>query len=97
MKDFSCYLISTYGEKKLSSLEVDVVYLYLVGDKLYFAWTKWMSYGLCFLEGWMLNHTWGNHELSQHINEGDPEEIWIQIWMQRWRFFPCDLNSNKEI
>ena len=45
----------------------------------------------------MLNHTWGNHEVSQWLNEVDPIEIWRQRWMQRWRFFPCDHNPNKEI
>ena len=28
--------------------------------------------------GRMNDHTWGNHEASQHMNEGDPEEIWRQ-------------------
>lgn len=36
MKDFSCYLISEYGDKNLSFSKDDVVYLYLVRDKLYF-------------------------------------------------------------
>ena len=37
----------------------------MVGDKLYFSWTRWMSYGLCFLEGWMWNHCWGAYEENQ--------------------------------
>ena len=36
MKFFSCYLISANGEKKLSFLKDDAVYLYLVKDKFYF-------------------------------------------------------------
>ena len=80
MKDLSCYIIFAYGEKKLSILKDDVVYIYLVRDKFSFAW---MSYGLCFLEGWMLNHPWGDHEIINpwRCYEGDLEEIWIKIWM----------------
>ena len=47
--------------------------------------------------GRMNDHTWGNNEVRQHMTEGDPEEIWRQICMQRRRFFPCDQNPNKEI
>ena len=37
----------------------------MVRDKLYFSWTRWMSYGLCFLAGWMWNHDWGAYEENQ--------------------------------
>ena len=37
MKDVSCYLISTGDENKLSFLKDDVVYIYLVRDKFFFA------------------------------------------------------------
>ena len=46
----------------------------MVRDKFYFTWTSWMSYGLCFMAGWMLNHR-GDHEVRQYMNEGDPKEI----------------------
>ena len=70
MKRFSCYLISACDEKKLSFLKDDVIYLYFVRDKSSFVWTRWMSYGLYFLVGWMVNHEeWWNLKVTWGVQE----------------------------
>ena len=37
----------------------------MVGDKFCFSRNRWISYGLCFLAGWMWNQRWGTYEEHQ--------------------------------
>ena len=44
-------------------------------DKLCFSWTRWISYGLCFLEGWMRNQSWGVDEENKIL-----KILWRWSW-----------------
>ena len=56
----------------------------MVGDKFCFSRTRWISYGLCFLVGWMWNQSWGTYE----------EHKIFKIW---WRWYLRNVNIKMDI
>ena len=60
----------------------------MVRDKLYFYWTRWMSYGFCFMAGWMWNHNWGAYEGNQLLK---------MLWRWYWRNVKTKMDVKAEV
>ena len=54
----------------------------------FFFWTRWMSYGLCFLVGWMWNHSWEVYEENQ---------IMKMLWRWSWRNVKMNMDAKAEV
>ena len=60
----------------------------MVRDKFCFSQTRWISYGLCFLVGWMWNQSWGTYEENQILKI---------LWRWSWRNVKMKMDIKEEI
>ena len=63
------------------------MYLYLVRDKFCFPQTRWVSYVLCFLAGWMWN-SWGTYEENKILKI---------LWRWSWRNVNMKMDMKAEV